>query len=75
MRVTGSILAAVFASASALANTYTVTSNADSGAGTLRQAILDANASGGADTIGFNIVGSGVHTITPATPCRRSRMP
>ena len=49
------------------ANTYTVTSNADSGAGTLRQAILDANANPGADTIAFNIVGSGVHTIAPAT--------
>src|SRR5262249_47446577 len=40
----------------------------DSGAGTLRQAILDANANPGADTIAFNIVGSGVHTIAPATP-------
>ena len=29
------------------ANTYTVTSTADSGAGTLRQAILDANANPG----------------------------
>ena len=45
------------------ANTYTVTSTADSGAGTLRQAILDANANPGADTIAFNITGSGVHTI------------
>ena len=49
-------------------NTYTVTSIADSGAGSLRQAIIDANASPGADTIAFNIVGSGVHTIAPATP-------
>ncbi len=40
------ILAVVFgalASAAALGNTYTVTSTADSGAGSLRQAILDAN--------------------------------
>jgi len=51
----------------ALANTYTVTSTADSGAGTLRQAILDANANPGADTIAFNITGSGVHTIAPAS--------
>jgi len=52
------------------ANTYTVTSTADSGAGTLRQAILDANANPGADTIAFNITGSGVHTIalTAALP-------
>ena len=49
------------------ANTYTVTSTADSGAGSLRQAILDANANPGADTIAFNIVGSGVHTIAPAS--------
>ena len=49
------------------ANTYTVTSTADSGAGTLRQAILDANANPGADTIAFNIAGSGVHTIAPAS--------
>jgi hypothetical protein len=40
---------------------------ADAGAGTLRQAILDANANPGADTIQFNIVGSGVHTIAPAS--------
>ena len=59
----------------ALGNTYTVTSTADSGAGTLRQAILDANANPGADTIAFNIVGSGVHTIAPASACRRSRDP
>ena len=49
------------------ANTYTVTSTADSGAGTLRQAITDANANPGADTIAFNITGSGVHTIVLAS--------
>ena len=37
------------------------------GPGSLRQAITDANAAGGADTIEFNIVGSGVHTIVPAS--------
>jgi len=57
----------LFLSGVASANTYTVTSTADSGAGTLRQAILDANANPGADTIAFNIAGSGVHLITPAT--------
>ena len=51
----------------ASADTYTVTSNADSGPGTLRQAILDANAHPGADTIEFDIAGSGVHTISPAS--------
>ena len=51
----------------AIAATFTVTNASDSGAGSLRQAILDANAAGGADTINFNIVGSGIHTITLAT--------
>src|SRR5262245_46647527 len=58
---------AVLVAAVALGNTYTVTSTADSGAGTLRQAILDANANPGADTVAFNIVGSGVHTIGVAS--------
>ena len=49
------------------ATTFTVTSTADSGPGSLRQAILDANANAGADTIAFDIVGSGVHTIALAT--------
>jgi hypothetical protein len=44
------------------AATYTVTSNADTGAGTLRQAILDANASGVPSDIHFAI-GSGAQTI------------
>lgn len=52
---------------SASAATFTVTSVADSGAGTLRQAILDANTAAGTDTITFAIAGSGLHTISPAT--------
>jgi hypothetical protein len=38
------------------------------GTGTLRQAIIDANANPGADVIAFNIPGPGVHTIAPLTP-------
>ena len=57
----------LLAAGSLSAATFTVTSTADSGAGSLRQAILDANAMAGADTIEFNIAGSGVHTIVPAT--------
>ena len=49
------------------AATYTVTTTADAGAGSLRQAILDGNGNPGADTIEFNIPGSGVHTISPVT--------
>src|SRR6266550_1957473 len=45
------------------AATFTVTNTNDSGAGSLRQAITDANAAAGADTIAFNISGVGVQTI------------
>ena len=48
-------------------STFVVTSTGDSGTGSLRQTILDANAHPGADTIVFNIPGSGLHTITPST--------
>ena len=48
--------------------TLTVTTTADSGAGSLRQAILDANTSPGADTITFSIGASGSQqTIAPLT--------
>ena len=50
------------------AATFTVTNTSDSGPGSLRQAILDANANPGLDTIVFNIPGAGVHTIMPSTP-------
>ncbi len=47
--------------------TFTVTNTNDAGAGSLRQAILDANAhiADGPDTISFNIPGTGVQTIAP----------
>ena len=38
--------------------TYNVTSLADSGTGSLRQALLDANANGGADSIVFDVAGT-----------------
>jgi len=47
--------------------TYTVTNTNDSGAGSLRQAIDDANANAGTDNIDFNISGTGIHTITLST--------
>ena len=59
------ILTIAFLTGAAQATTYTVTTLADNGAGSLRQAILDANASFGADTINFNIPGSGVRSIFP----------
>jgi hypothetical protein len=60
----------VFAGSIASAAVFTVSNVNDSGPGSLRQAILDANASPGTDTINFNIPGSGVQTIalTDALP-------
>src|SRR5262245_35805365 len=54
----------LLAASSLSAATFTVTSTSDSGAGSLRQAIVDANANPADDTIAFNITGSGVQTIT-----------
>jgi choice-of-anchor C domain-containing protein len=49
--------------------TYTVTNTNDSGAGSLRQAILDANANAGADTISFNLGSTGqTISLTNALP-------
>jgi hypothetical protein len=67
MKNPGFLVGALLVSASAAAATFTVTNTNDSGAGSLRQAILDANANAGLDTIAFNVPGAGVHTITPAT--------
>ncbi|MBI4547122.1 MAG: hypothetical protein HY707_04025 [Ignavibacteriae bacterium] len=47
-------------------NVYLVTTTDDAGPGSFRQAITDANANSGLDTIRFNI-GSGLQTITPRT--------
>lgn len=56
---------------SAAPSTFTVINTDDSGPGSLRQAIIDANSNGNPgdmDMIAFNIPGSEVHTITPLTP-------
>ncbi len=45
--------------------TYTVTNTDDSGNGSLRWAITNANNNPGLDYIFFNIPGAGVHTISP----------
>ncbi len=50
-----------------IAANYTVTNTNDSGPGSLRQAILDANASPDLDTIDFNIPGVGPHIIQPTS--------
>ena len=58
-----SVFGSLLFSGNASALTFTVTSTADSGAGTLREAITSANANPGADQIDFNITGSGPHEI------------
>ncbi|MCY2968958.1 MAG: right-handed parallel beta-helix repeat-containing protein, partial [Planctomycetota bacterium] len=44
---------------------YIVSNTADGGTGSLRQAILDADASPGSHTISFHIPGGGTHMISP----------
>ncbi len=46
---------------------FAVTNTPNSGSGSLRQAILNANASPGPDGIAFNIAGVGPHTIQPTS--------
>jgi len=60
--------AIAFASFAANAATFTVTNNGDSGAGSLRQAILDANALAGTDRIEFNISGSSLISLSTLLP-------
>jgi hypothetical protein len=47
---------------------FTVTTAADDGPGSLRQAIVSANALAGPDEVRFNIPGAGVQTIAPLSP-------
>lgn len=65
------VLATAILAAPAAAATYTVTNTADTGAGSLRQAIADANGTPGVpDTIAFNIrVSTRSHRLRR---CRRS---
>lgn len=49
------------------APTFVVTTTADAGAGSLRQAIVDANANPGS-VIAFNIGGGGLQTLQPLSP-------
>lgn len=58
----------IFAASTVAGVTYTVTTTADAGAGSLREAIQLANANVSAmDTIAFNIPGAGVQVIQPVT--------
>ncbi|MBI1806972.1 MAG: T9SS type A sorting domain-containing protein [Ignavibacteria bacterium] len=47
---------------------FTITTVSDTGVGSLRWAMQASNDTAGLNLINFNIPGSGVHTITPASP-------
>jgi hypothetical protein len=64
---TVAVLAVLLHPLPARAAAYTVSNTNDSGAGSLRQAILDANANAGTDTISFSIPGTGVRIISPTS--------
>ena len=66
-------LVAVWLTSPASAATFTVTNTNDAGAGSLRQAILDANASAGLDTINFDP--SAFPSGSPATISPASELP
>ena len=68
LKVCTYLTAMLVVSRMAFAADYTVTNVNDAGPGSLRQAILDANAHGGTDNILFAIPGGGPHTIMPFTP-------
>src|SRR5262249_24038965 len=66
--VTGTGAIAALAQTATVMARYLVTNTPDSGTGSLRQAILDANANPGQHLIAFAIPGSGAQTISPTSP-------
>src|SRR5579871_511942 len=62
------LCALALAPVAARADVFIVTVTDDDGLGTLRQAILDANAHPGPDTIVFQIAPGGAQTIQPLSP-------
>ena len=58
----------ILPAASASATSFVVINTSDTGQGSLRQAMLDANANPGADDITFDIPGSRPLVISPTTP-------
>ncbi len=67
LSVAGILFGAVAGTGPGFAATFTVNQIGDSGAGSLRQAILDANGDAALDTIEFDIAGGGPHVIQPAS--------
>ena len=67
---TGTVTAngtSAFSAAQTVADLYTVINTNPSGAGSLNQAIVNANVHVGLNTITFAIPGAGVHTISPTS--------
>ncbi len=64
-QLAATLVLAVASGATWAQSTFTVTTVGDAGAGSLRQAILDANANSDRSTIRFAIAGSGPFTIKP----------
>jgi hypothetical protein len=62
------IIAGLLYSIDSTATTYTVTNTLDAGAGSLRQAITNANTNAGADNIIFNLGAGGPFTIALTSP-------
>jgi hypothetical protein len=69
-----SLMAVLGVAASAQAATFTVTTAADSGVGSLRHAIAASNGTVGPNKIDFSI-GSGSHTITPLSALPATTQP
>jgi hypothetical protein len=58
-----------------LLSTFTVTNTNDNGDGSFRRAIYESNASPGANTITFDIPGTGPQVIKPLTPLPSATVP
>ncbi len=73
MRRSLALLIVFQAASAAAAATFTVTNTNDSGAGSLREAITQANNNAGLDTIAFNVSGAGCAGSGSARSLRRQR--
>ena len=69
------VLALALCASTLSAATFTVTNANDSGAGSLRDAITQANAAGGLDTIAFNVSGTGCDGAGVCTIALSSALP
>ncbi len=67
LSVSSGVLSGATSNAFNIANPFEVTNTDDSGTGSLRQAILNANATNGQQTISFNISGTAPFIISPTS--------